>query len=183
MDHAKILALNVVGLRRARSLSQSQLGELCHIPRSTLAHIESGRGNPTLDVLLRLSRALGVRLDELMLAPPGESKLIKKGDFVPQTKADGKAIVTQLMPEATKGIQLERLELKPKAHLGGIPHIIGTREYFRALIGDFMLHVGGEPFLVEEGDLLIFNGNQKHAYQNPGLTHVVGLSVLFFEGD
>lgn len=53
-------------LRESRDLSQKALAEQSGVPRPTIAHLESGQANPTLSVALRVARALGIRLDELV---------------------------------------------------------------------------------------------------------------------
>ena len=67
----KYLAKNVEALRRLRQMSHNQLAQLAEIPRSTLTHIESGSGNPSLQNLLKVAQALQVSIEEL-LSPPRE---------------------------------------------------------------------------------------------------------------
>jgi transcriptional regulator with XRE-family HTH domain len=45
-------------------MTQEQLANLTHLDRSYLVGIEGGTRNPTLDVILKVARGLGV--------PPGE---------------------------------------------------------------------------------------------------------------
>ena len=52
---AGYLADNLREYRKRRSLTQAQLAKLCEVPRSTVANIETGGGNPTLAVLIRLA--------------------------------------------------------------------------------------------------------------------------------
>src|SRR6188474_3348076 len=51
------LAANLRYLRQRRGLTQAGLAHLCGLPRSTVAHVETGTGNPTLIVLSRLAAA------------------------------------------------------------------------------------------------------------------------------
>lgn len=53
-------------LREARGLSQSQLAQLVGVDQSDLSHIEAGRHDPRLDTALKLARALGVSVEELV---------------------------------------------------------------------------------------------------------------------
>ena len=48
--------------RDALGLSQRDLAALCDMPQSTVARIESGKTNPTLDTLLLIMRKLGLTL-------------------------------------------------------------------------------------------------------------------------
>ena len=48
--------------RHALDISQRELAELCGIPHSSVARIESGRNLPNLGTLLKIFRALGLTL-------------------------------------------------------------------------------------------------------------------------
>ncbi len=55
-----------VRLRRAeRELTQEQLAERAHVHRSYLAAVESGLRNPTLDVIVKISRGLDMPVSHL----------------------------------------------------------------------------------------------------------------------
>ena len=46
------LARNLAALRQVRSLTQQALAKAAGVPRSTIANLESGDGNPSLAVLV-----------------------------------------------------------------------------------------------------------------------------------
>jgi transcriptional regulator with XRE-family HTH domain len=55
------------GLRQAKGLSQVALAKAAKVERTYLVKLESGdKKNPSLDVLKRLARALGVPVTELL---------------------------------------------------------------------------------------------------------------------
>ena len=60
------LALNLKYLRSQASLTQAQLAKRTGIPRSTVATLETGTGNPTLAVMMALADGLQIRLEELL---------------------------------------------------------------------------------------------------------------------
>jgi quercetin dioxygenase-like cupin family protein len=62
----------------------------------------------------------------------------------------------------------------------GVPHTPGTREYFTCESGEVVVAVGGEPWRVAPGDVLVFRGDQRHSYTNPGRETAVGYSVVLF---
>jgi transcriptional regulator with XRE-family HTH domain len=57
---ASHLARNLVSLRHSRALTQDALAKAAALPRSTIANLESGDGNPSLAVLVKVASALGV---------------------------------------------------------------------------------------------------------------------------
>lgn len=57
------LARRVRALREARKLSQGQLAELAGTKQPAIARLESGKVVPRLDLLQKIARALGMRLN------------------------------------------------------------------------------------------------------------------------
>jgi putative transcriptional regulator len=56
---------SVKELRTAAGLRQEDLAEQVGVSRQTIISIESGRYNPSLELAWRLSKALGVTIEDL----------------------------------------------------------------------------------------------------------------------
>lgn len=56
----------IADLRRERGISQQDLAARCNFEKSNMSRIEYGRSNMTIATLLTISRALGVKLRELV---------------------------------------------------------------------------------------------------------------------
>ena len=150
-DHvAAHLARNLISLRHARALTQEALAKSAAVPRSTVANLESGEGNPSLAVLVKVANALGAPIDEL-LAPPHAK--------VRQWHA-------ALVPEPVPQEMLTVMEFAPKGSMRGTPHLPGTREFFTCLGGAVTIFVAGARHDLATGDVLAFPGNVAHFYQN-----------------
>ena len=175
-DIAGNLADTVSTLREARGLTQAQIAKTAGIARPTWANVESGGANPTLEVLLRISEALQVSVEEL-IAPPRPSAKHYKRDELP-VQARGKVRIRKLLPEALVGLDLERLTLPPGARMRGVPHTPGTREYLSCERGSIELSESGEVWRLSAGDVLVFRGDQKHGYHNPGRDEAIAYSVI-----
>lgn len=167
---------NVRVLRESRGATQQQLAKLAGIPRATWSNLESGDANPTLEVLHRVALALQVSLEELAAPPRSAVKLYPRGTL--PSRLRGQVTVSRLLPDVVPGMEMDRMELPPRAHLAGVPHTPGTREYLTCETGELVLHAGGEQFRLRAGDVLAFRGDQKHAYLNPGERTAVGYSVV-----
>ena len=76
-------------------------------------------------------------------------------------------VVRKLLPESIPGLEIERMELPPRAAMGGVPHKLGTREYLTCERGSVELVVSGETYRLAEGDVVTFRGDQRHGYHNP----------------
>jgi transcriptional regulator with XRE-family HTH domain len=174
-DH---LAENLRSIRETRGLSQQQIAKSAGIPRATWTHLESGAGNPTLAVLVKVAAALEVRLDEL-LAPPRQPARFLRADELP-TRQRGQVAIRKLLPEPLPNLDLERMTLPPGARMPGVPHTPGTREYLACELGTVELAVAGERYTLSAGDVVIFRGDQRHAYHNPGKVTAIAYSAIAF---
>ena len=175
---ASHLADNIKALRETRGLTQQQMAKAAGIPRATWTHLESGAGNPTLAVLVKVAAALQVRLDEL-LAPPRQPARHLRADELP-SRTKGDVAIRKLLPEPLPGLDLERMVLPPGARMAGVPHTPGTREYLTCEQGSVELAVSGERYRLAEGDVVSFRGDQRHGYHNPGTTTAIAYSAVAF---
>ncbi len=159
-----------------RGLSQRQLAERSGVPRATWTNLESGSANPTLSVLLRVAGALGVSIEELIGPPPARCRRYGP-DELPARVRSGVS-VRQLLPDAIPGLQIERMALPPGRRMVGVPHTPGTREYLTCERGQIALIVGGERWAMDPGDVVVFRGDQRHSYHNPGDRPAVAYSAV-----
>ena len=51
-------------IRKQRSMTQQHLSNLCEIEKANLSRIESGKTNPTILTLLKLSKSLDTQLTD-----------------------------------------------------------------------------------------------------------------------
>jgi len=177
---ASHLARNLASLRHTRSLTQDALAKAAAVPRSTIANLESGAGNPSLVVLVKVAAALGVPIDELLASPRALVRRWPANEVATRQKGRGVSI-RELVPEPVPDEVMEVMDFEPGAVMGGTPHLPGTREFFTCLDGRVNLMVAGARFELAEGDVLAFPGNQPHSYQNAdALAPARGVSVVVF---
>jgi transcriptional regulator with XRE-family HTH domain len=172
------LSHNMFHLRKARSLSQSALAELCGLPRSTVTHIESGVGNPSLRSLIKVAGALQVSVEELLARPRSEVHLVRKADLSSATRSKGTVRVTQLLPDPIPGTSIERVEMEVGARLVGAPHVPNSKEYITVVAGGLEISVAGQAHRLSAGDVLAYPGDQAHRYTNVGRGRATFLSVV-----
>jgi quercetin dioxygenase-like cupin family protein len=148
------------------------------VPRSTIANLESGTGNPSLTVLVKVAHALGVPIDELLATPRGQVRHWPAAEVATRGKGRGVRIRV-LVPEPVPDGMIEVMDFEPGAVMGGTPHLPGTREYFTCLSGRVNLTVAGDRHALNEGDVLAFPGNQPHSYANAdAMMPARGVSVV-----
>ena len=179
-DTAVRLGHNLKTLRASRGFSQQRAASLAGIPRATWATLESGAANPTITVLVRVAAALQVRVDELIAPPRPAGRLYRADDLAVRRRGD--ATVRDLLPEKLPCVEIGRLSLPPGASFTGVPHTTGTREYLTCERGRIALAAGGETFALAAGDDVVYAGDRRHSYRNPGREPAVGYSVVLLGG-
>lgn len=172
------LSRNLFKLRQARNLSQGELSALSGLPRSTLTHIESGAGNPSLRNLIKLANALRVSIEELLARPRNEVQLVKSDDLPTTLKANGAVRITQLLPDAIPGMSVERVEIEAGGQLVGTPHLQHSKEYITVVSVLLEISVAGQRHTLQVGDVLAYPGDQVHHYGNVGKSSVTFVSVV-----
>ncbi|MCP4004577.1 MAG: helix-turn-helix domain-containing protein [bacterium] len=163
-DH---LANNLRHLRKAADLTQQKLADTAGLPRATLASMEHGGANPGLDSVLAVATALNVSLDELVLAPPERRFFVVDESTVHESQSDhGRYRARLLTPLATKGVQIQSVELKPECDTPGRPHPRGSQEFFLVRSGTATLLIANEEVALHSGQLIQFPGHLPHRYSN-----------------
>lgn len=89
MDIRKLVGWNLRHLRVAKGLPQDDLAADANLDRAHVSRIERGVENPTIQILDRLAKALGINpRDFFDTVPPGvTTKTLKRG---PKTRTQSK---------------------------------------------------------------------------------------------
>lgn len=174
------LAHNLIALRHLRSLTQDAVAKAAAVPRSTIANLESGTGNPSLTVLIKVANSLGVPVDELLASPRAQVRKWSRDEIAVQDHGNG-ITLRPLIPERIPDELFNIMEFAPGASMRGSPHLPGTREFFTCLAGQMVIHVAGDRFELSAGEALAFPGNVAHSYKNADSARAAqGLSVVIF---
>ena len=70
------------------------------------------------------------------------------------------------------------MDLSPGGQMQGVPHTQGTREYLTCETGSIQLSAGGEVWALGPGDVVVFPGDQRHAYRNLSRGRTVAYSIV-----
>src|SRR3954470_2896992 len=98
-ETVKAIAGNLRRLRTARGLSAAALARESGVARATLAELEAGRGNPTVETLYGLAKGLGVTVADPLIeaaAPPVHVVRAGEGPQVP-----GAVVQARLLRQAS----------------------------------------------------------------------------------
>ena len=62
IDELTAVVIAMIEKRNALGISQRELAQLCGLPQSSIARIESGKTTPKLDTLLKIMHPLGLKI-------------------------------------------------------------------------------------------------------------------------
>jgi transcriptional regulator with XRE-family HTH domain len=167
---ARIAGANVRALRARSGLSALELARRSGVARGTLAQLEAGQGNPTVDTLYALANALGVPLADLLEHAPEEPgvHVVRAGEGA---SVDGSALGARLLERFERpGLigELYAIRFHPNAVRHAQPHPFGVVEHLH--LHDGRARVGPEDAPVElgPGDYVRFDGSVPHRYEALG---------------
>jgi XRE family transcriptional regulator, regulator of sulfur utilization len=153
--------------REARGLSLSATAARAGLSKTILATIESGTGNPSLETLWRIARALDITVGTLLAEDdPVRARLIPRAEG--EWLAFESGIRGRLIHVDGRDRRLETLEmrLEPGKHYRSGAHPPGTEELVLCLTGTLVLGPEGHEQRLGEGDALQFAADVTHSYRS-----------------
>jgi transcriptional regulator with XRE-family HTH domain len=158
-------------LRRRRGLTLEELAERSGVSRAMISKLERGEKNPTLVVAAKLAEGFGVTLSQLVgmeerrevVVVPREKRMVMRD---PETGFE-----RQLLSPSFGGRGVEFIRnVVPEGSTSGEfpPHRRGVEEYVVVEKGNLRAIIGGEEYLLKEGDALYFEADVSHRFDNAG---------------
>jgi transcriptional regulator with XRE-family HTH domain len=163
------LGRTVQRLRKAYSLSLSELSEQSGVAKSIISQIERNETNPTLATIWRLSQALDVSIERVLQTSEDEPFLAKasRGDTPILVSDDGKcrlAIIGWI--KTVEWLQWYDFHADPGGVLESEPHQRGSVECLSVLEGELEVEVGGAVETARAGDTLRYRCDKPHIIRN-----------------
>ncbi len=158
-------------LRRRRGLTLEELAGLSGVSRAMISKLERGEKNPTLVVMAKLAEGLGVTLSQVagieerreVVVVPRERRMVMRD---PETGFERQLLSPNLVG---RGVEFIRNEIPEGSTSGEFPpHRRGVEEHIVVERGSLRATVGGEEYLLGEGDALYFEADVTHRFDNAG---------------
>ena len=158
-------------LRRGRRLTLEELAGLSGVSRAMISKLERGEKNPTLVVAAKLAEGLGVTLSQLagmeerreVVVVPRERRMVMRD---PETGFERQLLSPNFVG---RGVEFIRNEI-PEGSTSGefLPHRKGVEEHIVVERGRLRAILGGEEYVLREGDALYFEADVPHRFDNAG---------------
>jgi transcriptional regulator with XRE-family HTH domain len=165
------LGERVRALRRERGLTLDLLAGQSGVSRAMISKLERGEKNPTLVVAAKVAEGLGVSLSQLVGVEERKEVDVVRRDRRMTMRDPETGFERQLLSPSFvgRGIEFIRNVVPEGSTAGGFPpHRAGVEEYIVVEKGHLRAVLGGEEYLLEEGDALYFEANVAHRFDNAG---------------
>ena len=141
--------------RRSRGLTLDGLAERAGMSPSTLSRLESGKRQAALELLLPLTRELGIRIDDLLPPAPADPRVHRRVQ-----RRDGMVIAPLTLEQAPvrafKIVHPPRAEAPPSGVHDGY-------EWLYVLSGRVRLVLDDREHVVEQGEAAEFDTRTPHS--------------------
>jgi len=161
---------NLRRLRTRRGLSLERLAHKSGVSRAMLSQVELGKSAPTINVLWKIARALGVTFSALLSTNLDTSPVLLRASSAKRLSSlDGSFSSRALFPfDRPRRVEFYELHLKPHAVEEADPHPPGTAENIVVNAGAVTISVGNAAHELNQGDALLFAADVPHSYRNRG---------------
>jgi transcriptional regulator with XRE-family HTH domain len=170
-------------LRSTRGWSLDALANASGVSRSMLSQIEREQANPTLAVTLRIARAFGLSLGELLEMPGATSAVtvIRAEDHNYHYRSDKDCRIRTLSPlNLEKDVEFYEVLLQAGGVLRSAPHFEGTREFLTVQKGRARVESAGDAEELNPGDSASYRADVPHAILNAGKGDAVMFLIVIY---
>jgi quercetin dioxygenase-like cupin family protein len=149
-----------------------------------LSQIEREKANPTLAVTMRIARAFGMSLGDLVEMPAASSNItvVRASDRAYHYRSDKFCRIRTLSPlNLEKDVELYEVQLQAGGALRSAPHFEGTREFLTVQRGAVRVESGSDHELLHPGDAVSYRADIPHAIVNAGKSEAVVFLVDIYQ--
>jgi transcriptional regulator with XRE-family HTH domain len=163
-------------LRTLRGLTLVGLADTTGISKSTLSRLETGQRRPTLELLLALSQAYGVPLDDLVGAPEvGDPRVrLKPG------RSKGRTVIP--LTRQPDGMQAWKIVI-PTSKVTPEPRAHDGYEWIYVLSGHLRFVLGDQDWVLGPGEVASFDTKVPHWFGSTGEEPAEILSIFGRPGE
>ncbi len=155
-------------------MSALELSRRSGVARNTIAALEAGEGNPTLDTLYALADALDVPLADLLEPPPPGPQVVRAGEGA---HVEGAALDANLVSRGAH-CEIYAIRFHPGAARHAQPHPLGVEEHLHVHKGRVRVGPEDAPVELGPGDFARYSGSVPHIYEALGGEPAAGTLVI-----
>ena len=169
------VAANVRSLRTQAGMTLAELAGAAGLGKSTLAQLESGKGNPSVETLWAIAAALQVPFARVVEESRPALRVVRAAEVRPMRAEETPGWAGRLLAAShgRSAFDLYALDLEAGAVRHADAHHPGVVEHLVVVVGRLRAGPQDGPILLEAGDLLTFGADVPHIYEALETTHCV----------
>lgn len=171
----RAVAGNVRTLRMQAGLTLADLAAAAGLGKSTLAQLESGKANPSVETLWALAAALRVPFARIVQEERPAMRVARAADLPPMHSAEAPGWAGRLLSAShDRGtFDLYSLDLEAGTVRHADAHHAGVIEHLVVVVGRLRAGPQTGPVELGPGDLVTFAADVPHLYEAFETTHCV----------
>ena len=166
-------------LRDKQGLSLRALAERCGLSINAISQIERGENSPTVSTLHRLATALNLSITDFFQEETRQTIIFTKQSTGLRSQTAGAMMETLGIGLSNQQLEPFRMTIGPGVGNVNDPVSHAGEEFILCLEGNIEYSIDDQIFYLEQGDSLLFDATQQHAYHNP--THAPSTILLIFQ--
>jgi transcriptional regulator with XRE-family HTH domain len=171
----RAVAANVRTLRQQADLTLAELAAAASLGKSTLAQLESGRANPSVETLWAIAAALQVPFGRIVEEERPSLRVVRARDVPAMHSAETPGWAGRLLAASHRRstFDLYSLDLEAGAVRHAEPHHPGVVEHLALVTGRLRAGPQAGPVDLDAGDLVTFSADVPHVYEALETAHAV----------
>ncbi len=171
----RAVAANIRTLRAQAGLTLADLAAAAGLGKSTLAQLESGRANPSVETLWAIAAALEVSFARIVEEERPSLRVVRASDVTPLLSSETPGWAGRLLSasQARSTFDLYALDLEAGSARHADPHHAGVMEHLLVVTGRLRAGPADNAVELASGDLVTFQADVPHVYEALETSHCV----------
>lgn len=161
--------------RQQRGWTLDDLAVRAEMSASTLSRLESGKRQASLELLLPLTRELGIKIDDLLAKPSRDPR-------VHRTPVQREGMTVAPLTREASDVRAYKISYHPNAPIRP-PKVHEGHEWLYVLSGKLRLELGEQVITLKRGEAAEFDTNVPHAMRAEGGSTAEIISIFNTVGE
>ena len=189
---ALCLGAKIRKLRHRRSLTLQDVSELSGLSKSLLSQIENETSAPPIPTLVRIARALGVKISYFFREKSNEQRISvvrrashRETEKLPHNRPQklGYRYVALAHPIVNQHMEPFWVHFEPREERDSVYYQHPGEEFLYVQEGQLEFEGADQTIVIAPGDSLYFKSNIPHTVRNVGKKKASALAVLYTPDD
>ena len=171
----RTVAANIRAVRRESGMTRAELAAAAGLGKSTLAQLESGRANPSVETLWAIAAALRVPFGRIVEEHRPATRVVRAAEVQPVRSEESAGFTGRLLTAAQRRgtFELYAIDVGAGEVRHAAPPHAGVVEHLLVVSGRLRVGPADAPEELGAGDLVTFAADVPHLYEAREDVHAV----------